>query len=59
MSNETIAGHYCGQRQPHAAHIWQTPPTYGAATFVSTYQCAGLTNPTSADQAGEQQGAGA
>jgi hypothetical protein len=37
-----LAGHYCGQKQPHAAHMWQTPPIYGATTFVSTYQCAGL-----------------
>lgn len=38
-----IAGHYCGQTQPHAAHTWQTPPTYGSAAFISTYQCAGTT----------------
>lgn len=37
-----IAAHYCGQKQPHAAHVWETPPTYGSATFVQTYQCAGL-----------------
>ena len=40
--DRTIAGHFCGQTQPHAAHEWHTPPVYGAATFTSTYQCAGL-----------------
>lgn len=35
-------GHYCGQVQPHPAHVWQTPPVYGSATVISTYQCAGL-----------------
>lgn len=45
QSTETdgIAAHYCGQTQPHAAHTWQTPPIYGATTFISTYQCAGAT----------------
>lgn len=38
-----IAGHYCGQTQPHAAHTWQTLPTYGSAMFVITHQCAGTT----------------
>lgn len=39
--HETITGHYCGQVQPHNAHTWETPPTYGSATFISIYQCAG------------------
>ncbi|HET7736738.1 MAG TPA: hypothetical protein VFK52_12230 [Nocardioidaceae bacterium] len=37
-----IAGHFCGQKQPHAAHTWQTPPTYGATYVIGVYQCAGL-----------------
>jgi len=41
----TVAGHYCGQTQPHAAHVWETPRVYGAATLISTYQCAGLLFP--------------
>lgn len=40
-----IAGHFCGQPQPHDAHVWEMPRAYGAATFVSTYQCAGLSQP--------------
>lgn len=49
-SAENVAGHYCGQTQPHAAHTWQTPPIYGQATFISTYQCAGLTCVTSPEE---------
>jgi hypothetical protein len=40
-----IAHHWCGQTQPHAAHEWQTPPAYGAATFIQTYQCGGYVLP--------------
>jgi len=38
----TIAGHFCGQSQPHGAHEWHTPPVYGSTAIISTYQCAGL-----------------
>lgn len=41
-SNEGISGHFCGQQQPHAAHIWQTPQVYGSTSVVGTYQCGGL-----------------
>ena len=40
-----IAPDYCGQKQPHDAHPWHTPPIYGAATIVTNHQCAGLSNP--------------
>jgi hypothetical protein len=43
MARETIAPDYCGQQQPHAAHIWHTPPTYGTTTLIQEHQCAGLT----------------
>ena len=46
----TIAGHYCGQTQPHAAHIWQTPPVYGSTSIVQTFQCAGLIPPVVGDE---------
>lgn len=40
-SASNIAGHFCGQWQPHAAHTWTTPPAFGSITFIGTYQCAG------------------
>ena len=36
-----IRGHFCGQTQPHAAHVWQTPEVYGSATLIDQYQCGG------------------
>lgn len=39
---DNIAPDYCGQRQPHAAHSWETPPIYGSASFIVSHQCAGL-----------------
>lgn len=39
---EPIAGHFCGQSQPHGAHDWRTPEVYGSTSSVSTYQCGGL-----------------
>lgn len=36
-----IAGHYCGQTQPHDAHVWQTPTPFGSTAIAMPRQCAG------------------
>jgi hypothetical protein len=52
VTREPIAGHYCGQTQPHAAHDWQTPPVYGSTALVATYQCGGLVGQVQGDLSG-------
>jgi hypothetical protein len=39
--SDRIESHYCGQRQPHDAHVWQTPQVYGSTQLIHSYQCAG------------------
>ena len=36
-----IAGQFCGQAQPHKAHVWQTPVPFGTTAISVTRQCAG------------------
>jgi hypothetical protein len=42
-SGQTIAGQYCGQIQPHPAHVWETPRLFGSTTIKVPRQCAGTT----------------
>lgn len=38
---QPIAGHFCGQTQPHDAHVWQTPVPFGSTAISMPRQCAG------------------
>ena len=54
MSEHTpsdIAGQFCGQTQPHAAHVWQTPVSFGSVSVPMPRQCAGCSAPTEESQA--------
>jgi hypothetical protein len=42
-NDQTIAGQYCGQIQPHPAHVWETPRPLGSTTITAPRQCAGRT----------------
>lgn len=41
----SIRGDFCGQQQPHGAHVWTAPVPFGSASIAMPRQCAGLSSP--------------